>query len=213
MTVPHLISIAETIRDARAGDLRNVREERAPYDLFETTKRLFALLEERGVAYLLVGGIAMLQYVDSRNTRDIDLILSADDLILIPEFQEISRDADFARVLFEGVQVDVLLTSNAAFQQAREEYGADRVFAERTIRTATPEGLVLLKLFALPSLYRQGDVNRAAIYETDVRMLLHSHGIDTEAILAKLRNALLPSDVDALRRLLTELRRPREGFG
>jgi hypothetical protein len=212
MAVPGSVNIAEVLRDARLGDLRSLREERAPYDLFRTTKRLFELLESRGVAYLLVGGIAMLQYVESRNTRDIDLILSAEDLACIPEFHELSRDGDFGRFDFEGVQVDVLLTSNPVFKLAQEEYGTEREFAERTLRTATPAGLVLLKLFALPSLYRQGDLNRAALYETDVKMLLNGGEIDTERILSELDGALLASDIHALRQLLFELKRPRSGF-
>jgi hypothetical protein len=206
------VNIAEVLRDARLGDLRNVREERAPYDLFETTKRLFELLESRAVAYLLVGGIAMLQYVESRNTRDIDLIMSAVDLARVPEFHELSRDADFGRFVFEGVQVNLLLTSNPVFQLAQAKYATEREFAERTLRTATPAGLVLLKLFALPSLYRQGDVNRAALYETDIRMLLNGREIDTEQILAELDGALLSSDIEALRRMLLDLRRRRAGF-
>jgi hypothetical protein len=37
---------------------------------------LFGLLQSRGIAYLLVGGVAMLTYVDGRNTKDVDLVLS-----------------------------------------------------------------------------------------------------------------------------------------
>ena len=37
---------------------------------------LFTLLWERQTPYLLVGGIAMLRYVEGRNTADIDLLMS-----------------------------------------------------------------------------------------------------------------------------------------
>jgi hypothetical protein len=48
--------------------------------LLQTVERLFTLLHERQIAYLLVGGIAMLQYVQGRNTEDIDLIMAVSDL-------------------------------------------------------------------------------------------------------------------------------------
>jgi len=43
--------------------------------LIETVTRFFALLRERQIEYVLVGGIALLQYVEGRNTEDIDLIM------------------------------------------------------------------------------------------------------------------------------------------
>ncbi|MGA0199071.1 MAG: hypothetical protein ACO3NK_08105 [Prochlorotrichaceae cyanobacterium] len=38
------------------------------------------------IPYLLVGGIALLSYIEGRNTQDIDLILSRESLDLIPDF-------------------------------------------------------------------------------------------------------------------------------
>ena len=37
---------------------------------------------------------------------------------------------------------------------------------------ATAQGLLTLKLFALPSLYRQGENSRAAVYEAEISSLL-----------------------------------------
>ena len=42
----------------------------AELSLFQAVDRLFGLLEHRKIAYVLVGGIALLQYVDGRNTED-----------------------------------------------------------------------------------------------------------------------------------------------
>src|SRR5277367_5217342 len=44
---------------------------------------LFHLLDERKLLYLLVGGMAMLIYVEGRNTKDIDLIISVESLKLM----------------------------------------------------------------------------------------------------------------------------------
>src|SRR5262252_6491447 len=47
--------------------------------------QLFTLLYERRIPYLLVGGIAMLRYIQGRNTEDIDLLMSAPSLPQIHE--------------------------------------------------------------------------------------------------------------------------------
>jgi hypothetical protein len=147
------VNIAEVLRDARLGDLRWLAEERAPYgDLESATQSLFDLLADRKVDFALVGGMAMLQYVEGRNTRDIDLIMALADLARLPELVVESRDADFARASYGGVQIDLLLTSNALFETVRRNYVSRREFSGRQLPVATPEGLVLLKLFALPSL-------------------------------------------------------------
>ena len=80
--------------------------------LIETVARFFALLHERQIEYVLVGGIAMLQYVAGRNTEDVDLIMALSALEQLPELTVETRDTDFARGRFGELKVDVLLTSN-----------------------------------------------------------------------------------------------------
>lgn len=109
----HPVDIARVLRDARVGDLRTLNEERAPYDaLTATTRKLFQDLAERGIDYMLVGGMALLQYVGGRNTRDIDLIIALPDLESLPGLTILSHDGDFARADYDGVQVDALLVTN-----------------------------------------------------------------------------------------------------
>lgn len=43
-------------------------EQKYPDILIETVSRFFSLLRERQIDYVLVGGIALLQYVEGRNT-------------------------------------------------------------------------------------------------------------------------------------------------
>ena len=69
--------------------------------ILDTVDHLFALLGERKIAYLLVGGIALLQYVEGRN-EDINLILSPSSLAKLPEVQITGQDKDFAGGIFEG---------------------------------------------------------------------------------------------------------------
>src|SRR5690606_11752333 len=113
-------SIAQILLDARLGDLRYVlAEERAPYDPFGAVGELFRLLEERDVPYALVGGIAMLQYVEGRNSRDLDLIMTPDGLRPVLGYHVTGRDADFARAVVQGAHVDLLLTAMPVLRLVR----------------------------------------------------------------------------------------------
>lgn len=207
------LSIAQVLLDARLGDLRYVlAEEREPYDPFGAVGELFRLLDERGIGYVLVGGIAMLQHVEGRNTRDIDLIMSPADLARMPEFELLSQDADFARGVFRGVQVDLLLTTNKVFEMVRREMSVARPYAEQEIVCATVPGLLTLKLFALPSLYRQGEFARAAVYEADIRALSMLPEANLNAAIERLRRHMLASDIEELGRLVADLSRRGEGF-
>lgn len=67
-------------------------------NLLQTVSRLFALFDEHQIDYLLVGGIALLQYIEGCNTQDIDLIMAASSLekrlympALEPLFTELSK--------------------------------------------------------------------------------------------------------------------------
>ncbi len=201
------IDIAEVLRDAQLGDLRMLAEERMGYDaLHSATEALFDLLDARGVEYVLVGGLAVLQYVKGRNTRDIDLTLSPANLDQLPQLEVSSRDGDFARAHFEGVEVDVLLTSNKVFDMVRAKYAAVQNFGGRDIHCATPEGLVLMQLFALPSLYRQGDFGRVGIYEHDVANLIQQVGVQPERLIPDIRAEVLPTDYEQMRAIIGELR-------
>ena len=174
------VHIGEVIRNAVLFNPGNHRERLMNSDfLIETVARFFSLLRERQIEYVLVGGIAMLQYVEGRNTEDVDLIMALSALEQLPELQVETRDADFARSKFGDLKVDVLLTSNPDFDEVRKRYTSVQRFVEQDIPCATVEGLILLKLYALPSLYRQGNFTRVGLYENDVATLLHAHHLLT----------------------------------
>jgi len=136
---------------------------------------LFRLLAERRVDYLLVGGLAMLTYVKGRNTKDVDLLLSLEASHQIPELEIRERQDFFARAQFRSVQVDLLFTFNPLFKTVAEKFAAVHSFAELNVPAATVEGLIVLKLYALPSLYRQFQMDRAALYENDITMQIVNH--------------------------------------
>ena len=181
--------------------------------ILETVERLFALLGERRIGYLLVGGIALLQYVEGRNTDHIELILSPASLAKLPEIEIVGEEEGFARGIFSGLQIDLLLTSNPLFEIVTKRYATTRVFAEREIPCAAVEGLVLLKLYALPSLYRQGNLVRAALYETDILTLIHGYQPSLEPLFQELAPHVSATDLTALRKLVAEIEARIARFG
>jgi hypothetical protein len=201
------VHIGKVVRNARVFNFRNpCGGSLSDSALLEAVARLFALLDERRIDYLLVGGIALLQYVEGRNTEDIDLILSLSSLERLPELRQVSQEDDFARADFAGLQIDLLLISNPLFDEVHRRHATRQRFLEREIPCATPEGLVLLKLYALPSLYRQGNVTRAALYETDILTLMSVRGVDPEPLFAELEPHVSTTDLKALHQIVAEIR-------
>jgi hypothetical protein len=209
------VHIGKVVRNALVFDFGNPRGANlGDSSILETVDHLFVLLAERKIDYLLVGGIALLQYVEGRNTEDIDLILSSASLTKLPEIVLTGRDGEhFARGDFEGLQVDLLLTSNPLFETVARRYATTRPFVEREISCATVEGMIILKLYALPSLYRQGNVVRAALYETDLLTLIHRYRPDLEPLFVELAPHVSAPDLAALRKIVTEIRERIARFG
>lgn len=200
------VAIGEVILNGVVFDFKNWDKTRMNGDnLANTVARLFVLLNERQIDFTLVGGVALLQYVEGRNTQDIDLILALSSLERLPEIQLNQQNDNFARGDFEGLQIDILLTQNPLFARVQLAHAASRVFAEQTIQTATVTGLILLKLYALPSLYRQGDFTRVGLYENDVATLLYAYRPDVEAILSELAAYVSDTDMQEIRSIVADL--------
>jgi len=217
VTLPEGVSlrrVAQVLLDAWEADPR--RWMNAPAQLREGTSQpsampvpqdamdLFRLLAERRVDYLLVGGMAMLTYVKGRNTKDVDLLLSLEASHQIPELEICDRRDFFARAQFRSVQVDLLFTFNPLFKTVAEKFATVHAFAELNIPAATVEGLILLKLYALPSLYRQFDWERIYVYESDIKTLLALHRPVMEPLFKLLEPHLLPSDIVELKKIVAE---------
>jgi hypothetical protein len=211
------VHIGEVVRNAVLFNPENSRERAVNSDmLINTVARFFSLLREREIEHVLVGGIALLQYVEGRNTEDIDLIMTLSSLELIPEFTVQSRDEDFARGNFDDLSVDVFLTSNPLFDEVRQRYTTMQRFVEQDIACATVEGLILLKLYALPSLYRQGDFTRGGLYENDIATLIHAYEPPLDGLFAQLALHLSDRDLTQVKGIVVEvqrrIRRFSEGF-
>lgn len=207
------VHVGEVIRNAVAFNFKNSGDEILNADsLPGSVERLFDLLHEREIDHLLVGGVAMLGYVEGRNTEDIDLILAVSDLEKLQEITVEELDADFARGKFERLRVDLLLTRNPLFEKVRRKHATTGHFIERDVRCATVEGLLLLKLYALPSLYRQGDFSRVGLYENDVATLIQAYRPSLEPLLSELSDYLSPTDLAAVRDVISEIQKRIERF-
>ena len=208
MMLQDLSAVGQIVRNAVVFNPRNW--ERFPMDsdsLLQAVRRLFALLDEREIEYVLVGGVALLNYVEGRNTQDIDLIMALSDVIRIPEIRIEHQDNPyFARGEFEGLQIDLLLTENPLFRLVQEKYTVKQSFLEQEITLGTIEGLLLLKLYALPSLYRQGNFVRVSVYENDIASLLYAHEPDIETVMAILANYVGEGDIASVRDIVKEIK-------
>lgn len=209
------VHVGEVIRNAVVFNFKNGDVHIMNADsLFADVERLFDLLHDRKVDYLLVGGVAMLQYVEGRNTEDVDLIVAVSDLEKIPELEIEGQDADFARGRFGQLRVDLLLTRNPLFDEVRQRYATTGRFVERDdIPCATVEGLLLLKLYALPSLYRQGNFARVGLYENDIATLMQAYRPPMEPLLTDLSGQISSTDLAAVRDIIAEIQGRIERFG
>ena len=203
---PNVLQIGQTIRNAVVFNPKNWAGDTLDTShLVDQVARLFQLLDQRGVDYVLVGGIVMLQYIEGRNTEGIDFVISETALTHLPEIALTRQDEYFAQGHLESLRVDFLLTSNPLFQTVQQQYATQKSFQEQRIPCATVEGLLLLKLYALPSLYRQGNFARVGLYENDIATLLNEYQPDLAPLFEVLSEHLGSGDMESLQEIVAEI--------
>jgi hypothetical protein len=210
-TIP--VHIGHVVRNARVFNAQ--RWQGAPYtmdELLKTVDDLFTLLDQRKMKYTLVGGIAILQYIQGRNTEDIDFIINTTALKKLPEITITSQDTFFARGRYQDLQIDFLLTKNPLFAHVQKRYTTKQPFFERMIASATVDGLLLLKLYALPSLYRQGDFTRVGLYENDVATLMFYHRPTVTDLVDELRAYMSGQDITAIQDIVADIEQRIQRF-
>jgi hypothetical protein len=196
--------LAAVIRDAAVSHPDAAINET---ELLDATRNFISALDKNHIPHALVGGLALLQHVEGRNTRDIALIIALEDLERLPGFELDERNEWFGSGHSGPLRVDLLFTTNPLFKEIAERHAEERNFLGARLRCATPEGIVLLKLFALPSLYRQGQIDRATLYETDILMLLRHYPIDDDILLSQLEPHISTSHPSKLNDLLSGIRK------
>src|SRR3990170_7199762 len=206
MTIQSSVQIGDVIRNAVVFNVKNWLGGTMNSDsLIQSVQDFFAVLEKRKIDYVLVGGIAILHYVEGRNTQDLDLLMAVSSLEKLPELKVSSQDINFVRANYNELEIDVLLTQNPLFKKVHSEYSKVQRFLDRDIPLATVEGLLLLKLYALPSLYRQGNFARVGIYENDIATLLHYYQPNLPELLSEVSNYMNDSDVTEIKGIVAEI--------
>jgi hypothetical protein len=206
MTIQSSLQIGNIIHNAVVFNVKNWPGGMMNSDsLIQSVQDLFNILEKREIDYVLVGGIALLHYVEGRNTEDLDLLMALSSLGKLPELKISSKDMFFMHADYEGLQIDVLLTQNPLFKKVHGEYSKVQHFLDRNIPIATVEGLLLLKLYALPSLYRQGNFARVGLYENDISTLLHYYQPDLPALLVEISKYMKASDLAEIKSIVADI--------
>jgi hypothetical protein len=213
MTIQSSVQIGNVIRNAVAFNIKNWLGGSMNSDsLIQSVQDLFSVLEQRKIDYVLVGGIALLHYVEGRNTQDLDLLMSMSSVEKLPELNISSQDMYFVRANYGELDIDVLLTKNPLFKKVHSKYSKEQRFLDRNIPIATVDGLLLLKLYALPSLYRQGNFARVGIYENDIATLIHDYGPDVNNLLSELSNFVSESDLAEIKNILADIQKRIKRF-
>lgn len=206
MPIQSSAQIGNVIRNAIAFNTRNWQGDRMNSDsLIQSVQHLFTILEKRKIDYVLVGGIALLHYVEGRNTQDLDLLMALSSLDKLPEFKITHQELYFLRAKYEDLQIDVLLTTNPLFKKVHDEHAHVQHFLDGNIPIATVEGLLLLKLYALPSLYRQGNFARVGLYENDIATLLYETQPNVTQLLTELSGYVSESDLAEIKNVLADI--------
>ena len=206
MTIQSSTQIGDVIRNAVVFNIKNWLGGMMNSDsLIQSVQDFFTLLEQRKIDYVLVGGIAILHYIEGRNTQDLDVLMAVSSLEKLPELKIQSQDMYFVRANYNELQIDILLTRNPLFKKVHNQYSKVEKFLDRKIPLATVEGLLLLKLYALPSLYRQGNFARVGIYENDIATLLHDYQPDISSLLSELSQHVNESDLAEIKGVVTDI--------
>ena len=206
MTIQSTAQIGDVIRNAVVFNVKNWLGGMMNSDsLIQSVQDFFAVLEKRKIDYVLVGGIAILHYVEGRNTQDLDLLMAVSSVEKLPELKVSSQDMNFVRASYNELQIDILLTQNPLFKKVHSQYSKVEKFLDRNIPLATVEGLLLLKLYALPSLYPQGNFARVGIYENDIATLLHYYQPDMSSLLNELSQYVNETDFAEIKGVVTDI--------
>jgi len=213
MTIQSSAQIGDVIRNAVVFNIKNWPGGMMNSDsLIQSVQDFFTLLEQRKIDYVLVGGIAILHYIEGRNTQDLDVLMAVSALEKLPELKVASQDMYFVRASYNELQIDILPTQNPLFKNVHSQYSKVEKFLDRNIPLATVEGLLLLKLYALPSLYRQGNFARVGIYENDIATLLHDYQPDVSTLLSELSQYVNQSDLAEIKGAVSDIQKRIKRF-
>jgi hypothetical protein len=210
-TRTHQLAICQTIYDANVFDIKNWKNgfRVNPDMLPETIIKFLSLLDELDVDYCIVGGIAYLAYIEDRNTKDLDILISVKELEKILPFVEVTdQDSNFTNAEFEGLKIDFFKPSNALFNHVKERERTEYEFVEGIYPIATISGLILMRFDALVDLYQKGRWQKIPRYKADLQYLTRNYQIDWKYIWKVSEKFFTKGQISEFKRMATEWRKP-----
>ena len=208
----HQLAICQSIYDANAFNIRNWRDGfPVDYDMLpDLVTKFLNLLEEKQVDFCIVGGIAYLAYIQDRNTKDLDILISVTELEKIIDYVEVTnKDVNFTNAKFEGMQIDFLKTSNSVFAYVKEYETTNYNFTEGLYPIATINGLILMRFDAIIDLYQKGKFTKITFYERDLQVLTLNYEIDWEHIWKVSQKFFTDGQINEFKKMVAEWQKPR----
>ena len=208
----HQLAICQSIYDANAFNIQNWRDGfPIDYDMLpELVIKFLNLLEEKQVDFCIVGGIAYLAYIQDRNTKDLDILISVTELEKIIGYVEVTnKDVNFTNTKFEGMSIDFLKTSNALFNYVKEYEMTSYNFIEGLYPVATVNGLILMRFDAIIDLYQKGRFDKIDRYEWDLATLTRHYSIDWEHIWKVSQKFFTDGQINEFKKMVAEWQKPR----
>ncbi|MGI8883120.1 MAG: hypothetical protein ACR2IA_02625 [Pyrinomonadaceae bacterium] len=176
----------------------------------ETVIAFLDLLTELKVDYCIVGGIAYLAYIQDRNTKDLDILISVKELNKIVEFVEVTnKDVNFTNADFNGLKIDFLKTSNAIFKYVKQHETTTYEFAEGVYPIATIKGLILMRFDAIIDLHQKGNFTKVVYYERDLQVLTLNYEIDWEHIWKISEGFFTNGQIKEFKKMVADWQKPR----
>ena len=160
---------------------------------------LVTTLNERGIRYAIIGGLAALQHTGVRATDDIDVLLAVPQVAMPGLFEALEkrafvidlqrnirelRDEGITVIRFGDVVVDLLRPVVPAYEHVLDR-ALNTPILGHSVRVSSAEGLIVMKLIAM----RPQD-------ETDIQNILTAYAgkLDLEFIRAELDSFTQPDD-------------------
>jgi hypothetical protein len=103
--------------------------------------------------------------------------------------------------------VDILLSGNPFFAHVKQRHAETTRIAESLIMCVTVQGLILLKLYALPGLFDRGDFLGVGLNETDVGALVFAYRPNMDELLGQLAWFLGEFDLHTVRDAVDNIER------
>lgn len=209
----HQLAICQSIYDANAFNIRNWKNGfPVDYDMLpELVLKFLKLLEEKQVDFCIVGGIAYLAYIEDRNTKDLDILISVQELEKIIDYVEVTnKDVNFTNTVFEGMRIDFLKTSNSVFNYVKEHETTSYNFAEGLYPIATVNGLILMRFDAIIDLYQKGRFDKIDRYEWDLATLTRHFPVDWEHIWKISQKFFTDGQISEFKKMVANWKKPRK---